>query len=202
MEHSIRAHACEACGQPFADRQVYHTLLFDEPPELRRSTSARRAGRSRMPAIRAAGPGLSRIGREFTRAPPPVSDPIHKDTAETLLRKLIEQTTRVTRPPVTSSPSCLNASACSSEGANRQRRQARVHLRAARDRRRVHHCRSRPAPGPARAVQRDVAALLEHGLNPPAPEPAAPSQLNPHRKISRLHEVKTSNIQHPVCRVA
>ena len=32
-----RAHACEACGQPFADKQPYHTLLFDQPPELRRS---------------------------------------------------------------------------------------------------------------------------------------------------------------------
>ena len=25
-----RAHACQACGQGFADRQKYHTLLFDE----------------------------------------------------------------------------------------------------------------------------------------------------------------------------
>jgi len=32
-----RAHACEACGQPFADQQPYHTLLFEQPPELRRS---------------------------------------------------------------------------------------------------------------------------------------------------------------------
>ena len=32
-----RAHACEACAQPFADKQPYHTLLLDEVPELRRS---------------------------------------------------------------------------------------------------------------------------------------------------------------------
>ena len=32
-----RAHACEACNQPFADKQPYHTLLFDEKQGLRRS---------------------------------------------------------------------------------------------------------------------------------------------------------------------
>ena len=32
-----RAHACEVCGQPFADQQPYHTRLFDEPPLLRRA---------------------------------------------------------------------------------------------------------------------------------------------------------------------
>ena len=32
-----RAHACEVCGQAFADKQAYHTVLFDEPPLLRRS---------------------------------------------------------------------------------------------------------------------------------------------------------------------
>ena len=32
-----RAHACEACGKPFADREVYHTLLSEERAELRRS---------------------------------------------------------------------------------------------------------------------------------------------------------------------
>jgi hypothetical protein len=44
-----------------------------------------------MPATARGQPGSSRIGRAFTKLPPPVSDPIHKDTAETLLRKLIEQ---------------------------------------------------------------------------------------------------------------
>src|SRR5438874_13258623 len=25
-----RAHACQACGKPFADKRPYHTILFDE----------------------------------------------------------------------------------------------------------------------------------------------------------------------------
>ena len=32
-----RAHVCEACAQPFADQQPYHTLLRELAPELRRS---------------------------------------------------------------------------------------------------------------------------------------------------------------------
>ncbi|MEI9961153.1 MAG: hypothetical protein WDM76_08535 [Limisphaerales bacterium] len=87
-----RAHACEACAQPFADKQSYHTLLLDAAPDLRRSDIcepcwqkqfARRRAQSRR--------GSSRIGREFTKHPAPVVDAIQKETAETVLRKLIEQ---------------------------------------------------------------------------------------------------------------
>ena len=31
-----RAHACQSCEQSFVDKQLYHTLLFDEKGELRR----------------------------------------------------------------------------------------------------------------------------------------------------------------------
>ena len=31
-----RAHACQACGKAFADKQSYHTLLFDEKRDLTR----------------------------------------------------------------------------------------------------------------------------------------------------------------------
>src|ERR1700690_3378159 len=32
-----RAHACAACGKSFADQETYHTLLFDEKADFRRS---------------------------------------------------------------------------------------------------------------------------------------------------------------------
>ena len=32
-----RGHACEACGKGFADKEAYHTLLFDEKQGFRRS---------------------------------------------------------------------------------------------------------------------------------------------------------------------
>ena len=33
-----RAHACAACGKAFVDKEVYHTLLFDDKAELPEGT--------------------------------------------------------------------------------------------------------------------------------------------------------------------
>src|SRR6266702_4218938 len=32
-----RAHSCAACGRTFADQEAYHTLLFDEKTDFRRT---------------------------------------------------------------------------------------------------------------------------------------------------------------------
>ena len=32
-----RARSCEACGKTFADKEAYHTLLFDDRASFRRS---------------------------------------------------------------------------------------------------------------------------------------------------------------------
>src|ERR1039458_6296320 len=85
-----RAHACEACSQPFADQQAYRTILFEDGKELRRSdiceSCAQKAG---DPSTRA---GFISQWHGVYEAPPahPV-EAIQKETAETVLRKLIEQ---------------------------------------------------------------------------------------------------------------
>src|ERR1017187_6186955 len=86
-----RAHACAACGQPFADRQVYRTLLFDEPPELRRSDICETCSQKQSAGDTRSRAGFISHWQGIYEAPTPPADPIHKDTAETLLRKLIEQ---------------------------------------------------------------------------------------------------------------
>jgi hypothetical protein len=87
-----RAHACEACAQPFADKQPYHTLLLDEPAALRRSDVCEPCWQKQF-----AGDATSRSGfishwQGVYEAPPaqPV-EAIQKENAETILRKLIEQ---------------------------------------------------------------------------------------------------------------
>ncbi len=83
-----RAHACEACTQPFADKQPYHTILSDEGKELRRSDicepCAQKNGDTRS------RPGFISQWNGTYEAPPahPV-DAIQKETAETVLRKVI-----------------------------------------------------------------------------------------------------------------
>ena len=84
-----RAHACEACAQPFADKQPYHTLLFEQPPELVRRDVCEPCAQ-KLSAVPPQKGFISRWQGIYI-APPPVVDAIHKDTAETLLRKLIGQ---------------------------------------------------------------------------------------------------------------
>src|SRR5262245_1290703 len=85
-----RGHACEVCGQSFTDKQSYHTLLFDVAPELRRSDVCEPCWQTQNLDLRSQNGYISHWQGIYEVPPPPV-DPIQKETAETLLRKLIEQ---------------------------------------------------------------------------------------------------------------
>ena len=85
-----RAHACEACSQAFADQQPYRTVLFEDAKELRRSDICE-------PCAQKDGDARSRNGfisqwNGTYEAPPahPV-EAIQKETAETVLRKVIAE---------------------------------------------------------------------------------------------------------------
>ncbi len=163
-----RAHACEACAKPFADKQTYHTLLFDQPPELRRSdiceACAQAGGDARSQ------PGFVSHWVGVYEAPAPVVDAIQKENAETILRKLIEQ----------NDPSHAPAAFILAVMLERKRI-LKVKDQLQREGRRV-FVYEQPKTGDIftiadpdlrldqlEEVQRDVAQLLEHGLNPPTP---------------------------------
>ncbi len=86
-----RSHACQACHAGFEDKQPYHTLLFDE-----------RSGFSRIDVCPECWGGqyshggadkrgfISQWQGVYHAPPPPDADPIQKENAETLLRKLLE----------------------------------------------------------------------------------------------------------------
>ena len=115
-----RAHACEACGKPFADQEAYHTLLSEEKAELRRSDICAGCWQNQFSDGARDRRGFISYWQGIYEAPPPVVDPIHKDTAETLLRKLIEQNDpRYAR----------TQTRAQGEGTNRPRRQTHLHLR-------------------------------------------------------------------------
>jgi hypothetical protein len=81
-----RGSACSICQAPFVDKQPYHTLL---------SASAQGYQRRDLCAdCHASTPQQDVVsywkGVYKTPAPPP-AEPIHKDTAETLLRRLVEK---------------------------------------------------------------------------------------------------------------
>jgi len=184
-----RAHACAACQQPFANQQVYHTLLFDDVPDLRRSDVCESCWQKQF-ADAAIQKGLISRWQGIYESPPPVVEAIQKENAETLLKKLIEL----------NDPRYVPAGFILAVMLERKRI-LKVKEQIVRDGKRT-IIYEQPKTGevliitdPAlhlnqlEEVQRDVAHLLEHGLcpppaaanvtaNPPVPE-ATPAPTDP-----------------------
>ena len=82
-----RSDACTGCQRAFADKETYQTLLSMEP-----------GGYTRRDLCGSCFAGASRDGvisywqGEYKMPPPPAPEAIQKETAETLLRKLVEST--------------------------------------------------------------------------------------------------------------
>jgi len=164
-----RASACEACGKPFADQETFHTLLFDERSEfLHRSDVCEACWQNQFSDGARERKGFISHWQSIYEAPAPAVDAIHKDTAETLLRKLIEQNDPRYAPAGYILAVMLE-----------RKRVLKVKEEIVRDGKRV-FIYEQPKTGdvftiadPAlrldqlEEVQRDVAQLLEHGLEPP-----------------------------------
>ena len=82
-----RSDACTVCRTPFADKEAYHTLLSMEATGYQRRDLC---GACHSNAPRAGV--LSYWQGEYKVPVPPPPEPIQKETAETLLRKLLEST--------------------------------------------------------------------------------------------------------------
>ena len=163
-----RAHACEACGQLFADQQHYHTLLFEQAAELRRSDICEACSQKQSAGDTRSRAGFISHWQGIFEVPPPLVDAIQKETAETLLRKLIEQNDPRYAPAAFILAVMLE-----------RKRILKVKEQLVREGKRV-FIYEQPGTGDIftiadpdlhldqlEAVQRDVAQLLEHGLNPP-----------------------------------
>ena len=166
-----RGHGCEACGKAFGDKELYHTLLVDEKTHFRRSDVCAECWQGKFADAHALS-GFISCWQGVYEAPPPVTEAIQKETAETLLRKLIEQNDPEHRPAGFILAVMLE-----------RKRILKVKEQIIRDGQRV-FVYEQPKSGDIftiadpnlrldqlEQVQRDVAALLEHGLNPPAPQP-------------------------------
>src|SRR5260221_11903791 len=82
-----RADACTACQRPFADKEAYHTLLsVDAPGSARRDLCGACFASAPRDGVASYWQG------EYKLPPPPPPEAIQKETAETLLGKLVEST--------------------------------------------------------------------------------------------------------------
>lgn len=172
-----RAHSCEACARRFADQETYHTLLFDEKAAFRRVDICQDCWQKQYSEGARDRKGFISYWQGVYEAPPPPSDPIQKETAESLLRKLIELNDPHYVPTAYILAVMLE-----------RKRLLKVKEQVVRDDQRV-FIYEQPGTGDLftirdpklqlnqlESVQHDVATLLEHGLNAPplpAPESAA-----------------------------
>jgi len=163
-----RAHVCEVCGEPFADKQLYHTLLFEEAALLRRSDICETCAK-KVNNQRSRNGFISHWQGTYEAPPAQPVEAIQKDTAETLLRKLVE----LNDPRYAAAAFILAVML-------ERKRLLKVKEQITREGRRV-FVYEQPKTGDLFAitdpdlhldqlqeVQHDVAQLLEHGLNPPA----------------------------------
>lgn len=93
MEWNIqsRAHACQACGKPFQEKSAYHTFLVDSGRLFERRDLCDGCWKSEPERARATHGFVSHWQGIYLPPPAAPPDPIQKDTAESLLRRLAEQ---------------------------------------------------------------------------------------------------------------
>ena len=86
-----RAPACRACSQPFTDQQVYHTVLFDARQAYERIDVCESCWSAQYGEGATSRKGFISHWQGLFEIPVVAPDPIRKENAETLLRKLIER---------------------------------------------------------------------------------------------------------------
>ena len=87
-----RADACQACQKPFAHKESFHTLLFDEKHAYTRLDVCEHCWKTQFSQGATDRKGFISYWQSIYLVPPAAPpDPIQKETAETLLRKLIQQ---------------------------------------------------------------------------------------------------------------
>lgn len=173
-----RGHECHDCGQPFSDRQSYRTLLSLGDEGMHRLDLCATCWDEKYRADFKQREGfVSSWQGTYEAPPPPAPDAIQKDTAESLLRKLVER----------NDPELLGASYILAVMLERKRI-IKVKDEFRDDEGRRVHVYEHPKNGDVfsipdpelrldqlQAVQLQVADLMERGL-PGDHEPAEPQQ--------------------------
>jgi hypothetical protein len=84
-----RSEVCDATGRPFAEGDVFHAALFIEGQAFRRSDLCEEAWKARS-LDPSAEPPFSAWRSRFEPPAPPPREPLPRDDAEGMLRRLIE----------------------------------------------------------------------------------------------------------------
>ena len=86
-----RAHTCQGCGKSFADKQPYHTVLSDQRHQAERLDFCQTCWKKEHEEGARDRKGFISHWQGVYQAPPPAApDAIRKENAETLLRRMME----------------------------------------------------------------------------------------------------------------
>lgn len=175
----------------FADKETYHTLLFDEKAEFQRLDLCEACWTRDYSDGARERKGFISYWHGIYEAPAPVPEAIQKETAESLLRKLIEA----------NDPHYIPAAYILAVMLERKRL-LKVKQQLVQEGQRV-FIYEHPGSGDTitivdpnlqlnqlESVQRDVAHLLEHGLNPPPAVTPAPAAGEPKLGVEDLAAVE------------
>ena len=169
-----RAHACQACGRAFADKQPYHTALFDLRSEIQRMDLCEACWKGEGDGARDRKGFISHWQGVYEAPPPAPPEAIQKENAESLLRKLIELDDLKYAAARFILAVMLERKRILKVKEQVQRETGRVF---AYEHSKTGDLFTIPDPNlqlnQLEAVQRDVAQLLEHGLQPAAAEAPA-----------------------------
>jgi len=179
-----RARQCQACGKAFADKQPYPTLLLDEKSDYLRLDVCESCWKNQYSQGAQERKGFVSCWQGVYEAPPAAPpDPIRRETAETLLRRIIEA-----NDPKYAAASFILAVMLERKRLLKVKEQIQGEGRRAfvYEQPKTGDLFTIPDPqlqlNQLEQVQRDVAQLLEHGL-PGAPaeahDPEAPSGVLP-----------------------
>lgn len=165
-----RAHACQVCGRPFVHQDLYHTVLCEEKSGYVRHDVCEACWTKSPGDARFARVGFISHWQGVYEVAPPPTELIRRETAESLLRKLVER----------QEPRYLAAMFILAVMLERKRLlkvKEQIHREGQRT-----FIYEQPKTGDLfaivdpqleldqlEAVQRDVAGLLEQGLDAPAP---------------------------------
>ncbi len=176
-----RAHACQSCARPFADQAPYHTLLFDEKTGYQRLDVCESCWQAQYSQGAGDRKGFVSHWQGVYHVPPVAPEPIRHETAESLLRKLIEQNdpqhiaARYILAVMLERKRILKVKAQHREGGERF-----FHYEHAANGDLFTIADPELQLAQLEDVQREVGRLLEQGLNPPAaPSGPAPAALEP-----------------------
>jgi hypothetical protein len=86
-----RSHECQNCGRPFKSKEQMHTLLFEERDAYNRLDVCEACWTAQYSQGSTQRKGfVSHWLSAYTPPPPPSAEPIQRETAESLLRKLLD----------------------------------------------------------------------------------------------------------------